>query len=166
MLGDPELRPAAWPWKRGQKQSKEGWLGGKWGWVRQSKRPSGKGWLGFGWLSHHCPFPPPVVPNRAFIFSLSSSEMRTQASESVSWRICGKGPRRGELVGRPLPPAGNRAGLLYGEWERRGSHECGTGVVCVTRSRLQRTLSSLLSSTTSAALPRPLFPHPHAGVWI
>lgn len=91
---------------RGQKQSKE--ANGA-GFVRPSL-PLGKGWPDSSRLPHPCPFPPPVVPNRAFIFSLSSSEMRKQASESVSWRICGNKPQCGWLV--RLPQLGTQAGLF------------------------------------------------------
>lgn len=40
-------------------------------------------------LGSSLPFLPSVVPNKAFILSLSSLEIRKQASESVSCRICG-----------------------------------------------------------------------------
>lgn len=89
---------------------------GEWGWVCQPQSPSKKAWPGSSWLPHPRPFPSPVVPNRAFIFSLSSLEMRRQASESVSWRICGNEPRCRWLV--RLPHLGTQAGLFQCEWRR------------------------------------------------
>lgn len=50
--------------------------------------------------------PPPLpaeVPNRAFILSLSSWEMRRQASERVSCRICGN-ELSCDAVARGTPP--------------------------------------------------------------
>lgn len=57
-----------------------------WVWVCQPPSPSG---TGLAVPLTGCPINTPEIPNKAFILSLSSSEMRRQASESVSCRICG-----------------------------------------------------------------------------